>query len=372
MEKKLRLLIFHQALAPYRVDTWNALNEIYELEIYFMYENLLEQKFDQKRLKELLNFEPKFLKSGVSFSNRAFRWGLGTIIRSFKPDVVFTYEYSQITCSVFLIKRFSGLQFKIFSMCDDSVAIAQSCKGLRRHLRNYLAPRLDGLILVSSEVAQWYKIHCSCKKIIVLPIVANEIVFRDSLLVSLPTSNSYLDFYSLHDKKCMFFIGRLAPEKGIDKLLQAFASLSNDFMLIIIGEGTLLPELKELCCELGIEERVMFPGRFEGRRLYAWYNLVQVFVLPSIHEPFGAVVNEALISGAYVLCSKYAGATSLINKGVNGKTFDPLNSKEFSRLLKNVTSEITPSTILSAIKPSKMESNFLTYLEDLAKTISLS
>jgi len=51
----------------------------------------------------------------------------------------------------------------------------------------------------------------------------------------------------------------------------------------------------------------------EAQQLHAWYLCSSGFVLPSIYEPFGAVVDEALIFGLKVLCSKYAGSSYLIN-----------------------------------------------------------
>ena len=45
--------------------------------------------------------------------------------------------------------------------------------------------------------------------------------------------------------------------------------------------------------------------------------------MPSKHEPFGAVVNEALLAGIYTLCSKHAGSSCLINEGENGMLINP-------------------------------------------------
>ena len=63
-------------------------------------------------------------------------------------------------------------------------------------------------------------------------------------------------------------------------------------------------------------------------------SLGDVFVLPSKYEPFGAVVNEALLAGCYVLCSLAAGASCLIEDGVNGNVFSPDSLQELVSLLK--------------------------------------
>lgn len=56
--------------------------------------------------------------------------------------------------------------------------------------------------------------------------------------------------------------------------------------------------------------------------LYAWYLLGGLFVLASQFEPFGAVVNEALLAGIPVVCSDRAGARVLIQDGINGTVVD--------------------------------------------------
>ena len=73
---------------------------------------------------------------------------------------------------------------------------------------------------------------------------------------------------------------------------------------------------------------MILPGRYEGVALYGWYLCASGFVLPSTYEPFGAVVNEALIFGNKVFCSKYAGASYLIQSDNCGIVFDPLNEND--------------------------------------------
>ena len=66
-----------------------------------------------------------------------------------------------------------------------------------------------------------------------------------------------------------------------------------------------------------------------GKDLYAWYYLADLFVLPSQFEPFGAVVNEALVAGCFVIVSDKVGAASLINSS-NGSIFESNNEKQLA------------------------------------------
>ena len=138
LDKRKKLLVFHQALAPYRIDLWNGLNQYFQADIYFIYGNLLEQKFNQDKLKEKLHFTPQYLNTGFRIGDRAFKWGFLSIIRKKNPDIVITYEYSQTTLFIYWIKILFGFDYQIYSMCDDSMHLANSRKGFRETIRKYL------------------------------------------------------------------------------------------------------------------------------------------------------------------------------------------------------------------------------------------
>ena len=75
-------------------------------------------------------------------------------------------------------------------------------------------------------------------------------------------------------------------------------------------------------------------GRKEGDELLAWYNIADIFVLPSVQEAFGAVTNEALLAGCYTFVSEKAGSSSIIHSGFNGEIFNPHSTIELTQLLK--------------------------------------
>jgi glycosyltransferase involved in cell wall biosynthesis len=365
---KKKLLVFHQSLAPYRVNLWNSLNDNFDFEIHFIDENVQEQKFDQVRLKSLLNFKPNYLAKGFRLGFRAIRFGFYRIIKQFNPDIVFVYEFSQTAYAICLLKWLFGFSFKIYSVCDDSLDIAVNCKGVRKYFRDHLIPNIDGLIVVNQEVANWYKSNFNLEEFIVFPIIYDETNFRRELELSLPQSNNILIDYKLIGKKVLFFVGRFVEIKGIDKLFEAFKLINSDVpeaVLVLIGDGDLKKQYQNLATELNIQDKVIFAGRHEGINLSAWYNVGQLFVLPSYYEPFGAVINEALLSGEVVLCSKLAGASSLISPGVNGNVFNPLNIEDLASNLKSELQNLSPAKLLQNIRPSKAIGTFKEYVDEL-------
>ena len=91
-------------------------------------------------------------------------------------------------------------------------------------------------------------------------------------------------------------VGRLDPQKGFDRLLAAAHGLDRpDLHLVILGKGGEHRALVELAHELGMEERVHFPGWVP--RVEAWYRRAECFVLSSHHEGWPNVLMEAIANG---------------------------------------------------------------------------
>ena len=90
---KKKLIVFHPAIAPYRVDFFNSIDEIFDAKFYFEFDNALEQTFDQKRLQEYLSFIPKYLSPGF-LGIKNLRFDVLSILWKNKADVVFISEYN--------------------------------------------------------------------------------------------------------------------------------------------------------------------------------------------------------------------------------------------------------------------------------------
>jgi glycosyltransferase involved in cell wall biosynthesis len=136
------------------------------------------------------------------------------------------------------------------------------------------------------------------------------------------------------------FVGRLSPVKNITTLISAFGNIkhiepkANEWGLIIVGDGPQRDEIKALVKKLDLEKDVFFTGGKSWREVPEYYALADVFVLPSISEPWGLVVNEAMVCGLPVIVSKRAGSYwDLVKEGVNGFGFDPYNQEELEQIM---------------------------------------
>ncbi len=334
MRKKL--LIFHRALPPYRVDFFNALSENFDCTIVFSSRNMRSQVFNQNRLLRKCRFSYDFMNIKLVVKNQTINWGYLYHIIKYSPDIIIGGEYGLLTIMPWLYKILLRKKYSIYTICDDSVKIAKDCTGIRKKLRDYLVPRLDGLILVSHSTAAWYDKYFSLKQSpIVFPIIKDEVKYRRLLLHVLPISILLQQRYNLVNKRVFLFVGRLVKVKNLSYLIMSFskAHLNNETKLVIVGSGEDKTSLKLLVKDLSLDDKVIFAGRYEGDELYAWYNIANVFILPSTYEPFGAVTAEALQAGCPALVSCYAGSSDLIKNGENGHIFNPDDKEALSSLL---------------------------------------
>ena len=112
-------------------------------------------------------------------------------------------------------------------------------------------------------------------------------------------------------ERVILYVGRIEPRKGVSTLINAMRHV--DGTLLIAGQGSMLPLLKERARLLGISKKVRFLGRVEYSELPLYYRASDVFVLPSLSEAFGIVLLEAMASGTPVIGTSVGGIPEIID-----------------------------------------------------------
>ena len=369
---KKKLVVFHPALAPYRIDFFNSLSDEFNAKFYFEFEDALEQSFKQEELKKRLNFFPNYLSSGF-FGIKNLRLQVLTILKNENPDIVFCCEFNILGFLILFSKLLSNKKFKIVTICDDSKDIAMSEGFIKRCMRSILVKLYDGIVLTNNEVISWYKETFQVKnKLFFFPIIQKDLLFRDKLYEALPITKQIIEKWNLIDKKILLYVGRLIDIKNLYFLLDIYSELIlkyPDSKLLLVGEGNLRYSLEKKVKRLGIEEHVIFLGKKEGIELYAYYNVGQIFILPSYYERFGAVVNEALLSGCHTLCSSLAGASCLIQEFQNGYLFYPYNKEDLFKKLDIVLNMCEPLSVVK-VKNNLMSKSYNQYMNELLQEIN--
>ena len=133
------------------------------------------------------------------------------------------------------------------------------------------------------------------------------------------------------------YVGRIIPHKNVEFLIKSFLdafSANEDVKLKIVGTGKSLEELRK---KYSKSPNISFEGPKFGQDLVDAYHTSNVLVTPSLNEPWGLVVNEALSAGLPVLASSRVGAVyDLIENRDTGFIFDPEKPEELKILMRKI------------------------------------
>ncbi len=328
-----KLLLFHGCLPPYRIDLFNAISKVFEAKAILLCKEKELQKLGfnyedvEKRAEILFEWHNK----GLFLGNHLLSLIYFKVIRSMNPDVVWCQELGINTLASILLKGF--FHYKLIICVDDSPVMLEQYGMLRKLLRKFVYKYVDEVLVVHCDVQKQLSISFPKTQIYYLPIIQDEIVFEGKLENSKVQADTYVDKYKLQDKTVFLFVGRLEPEKCPLFLLETFhAANMNNTVLVFVGAGTLEGQMKAYVLSNHLEDKVIMTGNLQGDRLFAWYNVADYLVLPSQFEPFGAVVNEALISGCKVIVSDRVGASTLLSSS-NGYVFPCNDSMALIRII---------------------------------------
>lgn len=367
--KNKKILIFHPYLAPYRIDVYNRLSEKYDIYVLLTgsRDEIKSLGFNLDFVNSQAKFKFRYITGGLRLGRHLISSVFFKTINDFKPDVIISHELGSNTLFALLAKKINR-KYKIYTTIDDSPAMAYSYSRLRDRLRVLVANYVDGFVVVNPKVKTFLenRYHKLKDKIIYFPIIQDDKVLSLKINQSEDKAMALQKQYNLCDRRIILFVGRLESFKSPDLLLHVYKHIRTEKdVLVIVGDGSLSGSLRDYAKQNNIEN-VIFTGRLSGEDLYAWYYLANIFVLPSKFEPFGAVVNEALVAGCYTIVSNKVGASSLITS-TNGEIFDINNIDSFENILKTSLINL-PS---KKLHHSLMDKTFSEYFADLINGMSL-
>jgi glycosyltransferase involved in cell wall biosynthesis len=262
-----------------------------------------------------------------------FNPGLWNVIRDGKFDAVYVsgYFYASAWIAI-LAAKWRGVPL-IFTTDGHNLRTWSTQSHWKQRLKKFIVRRiysLGGIVLAGSSGTVDY-----LKSLGLAP---------DRILLSrnVVDNNWWTERASTADRQAMrdswgipesapvaLFCAKLQAWKSPQDVLEAFAraSVGNSF-LVYAGDGPLRGTLERRAVELGVADRVRFLGFVNQSQLPSVYSAADLFVLPSEYEPFGLVVNEAMLCGCPVAVSDRVGAKyDLVREGENGYIF-PAGSVE--------------------------------------------
>lgn len=142
--------------------------------------------------------------------------------------------------------------------------------------------------------------------------IVHNAVYKDEFSDSL----NFKKHFNFGKSKIVLFLGRLTLHKGPDYFLCAAKKVlekNKNVIFIISGSGDMDQQIIEQSADLGIADKVLFTGFLRGERLKRIYKMADLYIMPSVSEPFGITALEAIASGTPVLVSKQSGVSEIIN-----------------------------------------------------------
>ena len=249
---------------------------------------------------------------------------------------------------IWLLKKFNKIKAKLIITYHMDVVGSGLLKKIFQLHSKFLMPQIlssaDKIIVSSFDYAEHSNIKNIFKK---QTNKFTEIPFSVDLnrFCSRQRPLPLLQKYKIKDdEKIILFVGGLDKAhyfKGINFLIKAFYKLTQKMdktRLIIVGNGDLKFEYEQIVFDFRLRDKVIFAERINNKNLPQFYNLSDIFVLPSIDksEAFGIVLLEAMASGIPVIASNLPGVRTVIKNGVNGFLTKPKDADDLAKKMHQI------------------------------------
>ncbi|HET6324541.1 MAG TPA: glycosyltransferase family 4 protein [Planctomycetaceae bacterium] len=260
-------------------------------------------------------------------------WNSGVIraLRESRPDLVVVSGYNSLTCQRamrWLHRR------RLPWVFWGEVPGMRTLGGLRGALRTVAQrPALrwpDAIAAIGIKAVEEYRRLAGPRmEIVNIPYHTDLKPFLDA-----PRMNS-------SNLVRVLYCGQLIERKGLRTLLDAFLSVADEFPqseLILVGEGPLRESLAAQVPSR-LQQRVVFAGFQPVDELPRFFSQADVFVLPSLHDGWGVVVNQALAAGLAVICSNAVGAAADLVSEQNGCVVPPADMSALATALRRLIAD---------------------------------
>jgi glycogen(starch) synthase len=139
-----------------------------------------------------------------------------------------------------------------------------------------------------------------------------------------------------YGKKIVLFLGRITSQKGPEYFIDAAAQVieqDDSVWFVMAGSGDMLPKMIERTAQLKIGRNFHFTGFLHGSDVEKMYSMSDVYVMPSISEPFGITGLEAILYDVPVILTKQAGVSEVLHHAL---TVDYWNVDELATAILSV------------------------------------
>lgn len=333
----MHLFLLHNTVTPYRLPIWSVLGREHDLRVY-----CCERSEGYRRWGAEVEVRGFCLRVLPSFRVPGFVVNPSLVLELCKSDAdayVSTDEAPNLL-SVLLVALCAKARGKPLVLWSETVGSAHAeglhartdLRGMLRWVynavtdavRDRLYERADRVVAYSGKTRAWLEGRGVSPGRI---YTGRQVMPADLLEEAAGACGP--DAYE--GRTVVLSLGYLQERKGNLHLLRSFLSLDrDDCALVLAGEGPAEEALRRAAAG---DSRVHFPGHVDGADKARLYARADVFVLPTLHDPWGLVVNEAMYYGCPVIVTSAAGASELVREAGNGVVVEPADEAGLARAL---------------------------------------
>ena len=126
-------------------------------------------------------------------------------------------------------------------------------------------------------------------------------------------------------EKVVTFLGRITMQKGPEYFVEAAAKVLqkvHNVRFVMAGSGDMMEKMIDLAAQKDISDRFHFPGFQKGKQVYEMLKASDVYIMPSVSEPFGISPLEAMQMGVPSIISKQSGCAEILNHVIKTDFWD--------------------------------------------------
>ena len=343
-----KIVIVTNIISPYRIPLFNRLHESDDLQLKVVALAEKEENREWQIAKKQIKFDYVVLLGFHKFIWRKelpihLNWGLTRVFRRYRPDVVITSGYDTLTYwEAFLYCKAFNRKYILWN--GTTLLSTGTTGGLIGHMKRLVIKGADRYVTYGTKAAEYLEYMGALRDRIHVGLNTVDMEWYREKVCEARSTASFERERAKYPEFLVLYVGQLIERKGVKQLLKALDKLrDSDIGLLIIGTGPQEEEFRQFCRAQNLHN-VFFKGFQQQERLPHYYAMADIFILPSFKEVWGLVVNEALASGLYVLCSDRAGAVyDLIKEGWNGRTFNPYDVDRLAELIREIKEQIEES-----------------------------
>lgn len=340
----LKLAIVHNTITPYRHPLFERLSENLDLIVYYcsfkhsfrkwdlwprnyVYEYRLLPGIQLMASTDEVSFNPSIIKELIT--NR--------------PDMLILSEYTSPT--VWLAFAISKLLKIRLIYWTEGIKEPESFIGISSRPLRTLFAKTCSSIIVPGKLSRNYVISlgADATKVFVAPnVIDNEFFIKtaEEFRLHKEKLKGQLGF---RNRTVCFYLGQLTKRKGVEYLLLAYSKLEQECgntALLIIGSGPEESDLKKLAVALNIKNVQFIGSGLSFKDIVKFFSIADIFVLPTLDDLWGFVINEAMACGLPILATLAAqAAQEMVHHGANGYVVREGDSEVLYTALKDLVSD---------------------------------